>query len=1606
MQYSSNQSNSKNTQQKTSSLSANNNIQTSGFNQRMSNSNHDSDSSNDIQFRVLSKSPQKQSNRIKNNPHVYENVYDVMGKPNQTQKLSQIVMNESSDIFNDGVEGGGVEPSINESIRQSIQCSFVSSECNETKQQYKQQEMPSIDAQKSLQVMNRMNWITYLKVLFDQLESFNQNKLKHVETANFLKGLKKIKHLLPLQTRNQYFKNCSEVAFSYKEVESGVIKMPEYITWDNIIDVFLTKSFAQSIVNQQPQTTKQQQRSQFQINNIFSTQMDSDDNQGYDQMKHHQQQPNNRDESKIISDIDYEEGGEIDHSYRKQQSANENKGMSYPQVSSEKRHHKNSSSISNSNHQRNLSKPMVVVNNIGMGSMISNNNNDNQSKKRRNDDFYPSFADSLINYGGTNNHMINSSIDNNQQSFLQNHQYHNSQNQQQIIAQAPLMLQNPNIGLNERDDDEACEIDSDYSSSIKHGDDDEGDDSHNQDDSQQRKRNRKLEESIRSSRTATFKTVRRTSTQNNNTSQMSQQYANQQHAQITNALSQAVNVQDSYYATIQSSTMQQQNYGNNIYQNVNNQYQNGGLNSSRHGQEISSNSKSLQQQNTNNSYYNLQHSSYHQKTDSRNSSGQNRGYNPDLIEDGQVEVASNHSYGSSKWRNMENQNNSQGGSGSVRIDLVSTFEDQHHNYEKSTRISSLNSIQKAAQQMHQGQNILQTSLTQLQNNNTIISHNSSQSSHSQQQNQNNSKQSIGTINSLTQHSSNSFQSNFIDLDLQGKGLKTFEIDCRNGMNDKRQIRSLNLSNNSLIKLPSPLEKTIIYMNVSYNKLKSLTGIESCVNLKFLNVSGNQLSSASNLVILQSMRELVFAYNQLSILKELGQLKNLQLLDLSHNKISEIEKVMPLQSCKKLSILSLQGNIVEKHINYDNILKKMLPQVKVQDPDQIKDFSQFSDMEHVCFTDPPANANQSQLIIVEQLSSMNLRQFASHEKEREKPQELQKPRSRTPNRERAKSQLGQQLIDQKLKSMVISPQREEDKRTSNIFKPGAGYNTNVLNQHKLNKSPVYNDQQFKMQSKYQSSTNKISSARPSKGNITNRNQVVNSQLSRERSTTNEFNQKDKSQTRMNKDRSTSNISRNVQGKQVQSAQGYASGRSTAQQITSNNLTLNSQYTNQTTKDPVVKKVSLNSNAGKYISSQGKITPRANTAQQQITYQTTPKHEKGTHQYKKSFCQTEDDASLISSNKDRESLNINVKTQGTPSEKNALRSVPTQDSSNKKASRVVTKITMKDPNQLQSARQKILSPTTVNKNSMCKDYVASLQGNKNSSRPVTTLKQRQIGGTSALQQDSADQRYSQFNNTTNLSQLQGNNNLSTNLVSQPGSTKNQFQQQKVSNSFVLENGTFQSNQNPGGRQTPVNQNISNRPSSQLQKFIIASQKPQSQNQQITVTTSRPSTSHTQMSFHQVPSQKLTNLPPRAYQTKNANPGDKKNKADMSLSVISNGNQGGNNYMGMNSGPTGATNTSQINNTILSSQSSKANQNSLIMQQHQQNFEQYQQQQAFQNQMLGISNQDMVMLESTNNYDDFTADCQIDDISSRSMSPVLEESNNIKKLKVDLTQYMNKQ
>jgi hypothetical protein len=68
--------------------------------------------------------------------------------------------------------GGGVEPSIDDTLRESIKYSFVSSEGAEEEEKEGVLSKGITSGNKDLQVMNRMNWITLLKVLFDELESF------------------------------------------------------------------------------------------------------------------------------------------------------------------------------------------------------------------------------------------------------------------------------------------------------------------------------------------------------------------------------------------------------------------------------------------------------------------------------------------------------------------------------------------------------------------------------------------------------------------------------------------------------------------------------------------------------------------------------------------------------------------------------------------------------------------------------------------------------------------------------------------------------------------------------------------------------------------------------------------------------------------------------------------------------------------------------------------------------------------------------------------------------------------------------------------------------------------------------------------------------------------------------------------------------------------------------------------------------------------------------------------------------------------------------------------------------------------------------------------
>ena len=100
------------------------------------------------------------------------------------------------------------------------------------------------------------------------------------------------------------------------------------------------------------------------------------------------------------------------------------------------------------------------------------------------------------------------------------------------------------------------------------------------------------------------------------------------------------------------------------------------------------------------------------------------------------------------------------------------------------------------------------------------------------------------------------------------------------------------------------------------------------------------------------------------------------MDISGNKISEFDKLIPLQNLKKMTILSLKNNFITKQANYEANMIKLLPQVKVLDPNSMKDYSQFSQMEDVCFSEPP---EQNSMIFVDHMNSAQSKFLNSNEK---------------------------------------------------------------------------------------------------------------------------------------------------------------------------------------------------------------------------------------------------------------------------------------------------------------------------------------------------------------------------------------------------------------------------------------------------------------------------------------------------------------------------------------------------------------------------------------------------------------------------------------------------
>ncbi|CDW88747.1 UNKNOWN [Stylonychia lemnae] len=116
-------------------------------------------------------------------------------------------------------------------------------------------------------MMSRLNWMTYLKVLFDKLTSSvgmshqqilngthsqsSSSNSNEVDIYQLLEALSQIKNLLPLQARDDYInKHGNEKGFTIQEVEFNlrrflIINNTSRLSWDDVIDMFLSNKLVQ-----------------------------------------------------------------------------------------------------------------------------------------------------------------------------------------------------------------------------------------------------------------------------------------------------------------------------------------------------------------------------------------------------------------------------------------------------------------------------------------------------------------------------------------------------------------------------------------------------------------------------------------------------------------------------------------------------------------------------------------------------------------------------------------------------------------------------------------------------------------------------------------------------------------------------------------------------------------------------------------------------------------------------------------------------------------------------------------------------------------------------------------------------------------------------------------------------------------------------------------------------------------------------------------------------------------------------------------------------------------------------------------------------------------
>ncbi|KAG7396010.1 hypothetical protein PHYBOEH_002882 [Phytophthora boehmeriae] len=180
-------------------------------------------------------------------------------------------------------------------------------------------------------------------------------------------------------------------------------------------------------------------------------------------------------------------------------------------------------------------------------------------------------------------------------------------------------------------------------------------------------------------------------------------------------------------------------------------------------------------------------------------------------------------------------------------------------------------------------------------------------------------------------------------DLSGRGLTSGQME--------RTLRvfatadTIDLSNNEIDKIPVALPAKVVTLDISFNVIANIRGIERLKYVQQLHLAFNRLDDVSALEFCPHLVNVNLSGNRLMSTRGLETLEFLENLDLSDNLIEVTDALRPLSLNHNLTHLTIRGNPLSQRPGYHVPLLDMIPSVIMLDDKKMRSVAKYKTREH-------------------------------------------------------------------------------------------------------------------------------------------------------------------------------------------------------------------------------------------------------------------------------------------------------------------------------------------------------------------------------------------------------------------------------------------------------------------------------------------------------------------------------------------------------------------------------------------------------------------------------------------------------------------------------------